>query len=127
LNEGARSAGAFRLATGHNLDDVAQTVLLNLLRGDVDAMGRMAPHAPGAEGLVPRIVPLRTVPEREVALYAHLRGFPYHEGECPHATRAARGRVRDILLDLEESTPGTRQRLLAVQERLAGLLRGADP
>jgi tRNA(Ile)-lysidine synthase TilS/MesJ len=127
LNEAARSLGATRLATGHNLDDMAQTVLLNVLRGDVEGVARMAPHPmPARPGLVPRVVPLRSVPEREVALYAHLRGFRYDAGECPHSSESERGRIRDILLDLEERSPGTRHRLLRVRDRIARWDGGRD-
>lgn len=126
LNEAARRAGATHLATGHNLDDVAQTVLMNVLRGDVDRLARMAPHEDPIPGLVPRIQPLRTVPEREVALYAILKGWEFHDGECPYAGPAHRGRIRDLLLDLEEGEPGTRHSLLAAQERVAALARAAD-
>ncbi|MHB8586975.1 MAG: ATP-binding protein [Thermoplasmatota archaeon] len=126
LNAAAQAVGARKLATGHNLDDMAQTVLLNILRGDVAAIGRMAPHATSLPGYVRRIVPLRTIPEREVALYAFLRGFTYHDGECPHSGEAERGHVREMLLDLEERTPGTRHRLLAARDRMAALVAAGE-
>jgi uncharacterized protein (TIGR00269 family) len=125
LNEGARRLGATHLATGHNLDDVAQSILMNHLRGDVERLARMGPHRPEKvqPGLVPRILPLRSIPEKEVALYAILRGWAFHDGECPYAAEATRGRYRDLLLDLEEKEPGTRHALLAGYDRLAPLLR----
>ena len=124
LNEGARRLGATHLATGHNLDDVAQSILMNHLRGDVERLARMGPHRPERvqPGLVPRILPLRSIPEKEVALYAILRGWEFHDGECPYAAEATRGRYRDLLLDLEEKEPGTRHALLAGYDRLAPLL-----
>lgn len=124
LNEAAQRVGATHLATGHNLDDTAQSILMNHLKGDYDRMARMAPHQAERvqDGLVPRILPLRLVPEKEVALYAILRGWSYHDGECPYAAQATRGRYRDLLLDLEEQEPGTRHTLVAGYDRLAPLL-----
>lgn len=118
LNALAREADADWLATGHNLDDVAQTILMNLLRADVEGLARLAPHEEAPEGLVPRIQPLRSVPEREVALYAHTRGFGVHVDECPHSAQATRRYYRDLLHDLEERTPGTRHRLVAAHDKL---------
>lgn len=124
LNEAASRVGATHLATGHNLDDLAQTLLMNHLKGDIDRIAKMGPHRPEnvQPGLIPRLFPLRMIPEREVALYAILRGWSYHDGECPYAADATRGRYRDLLLQLEEETPGTRHALLAGHDRLAPLL-----
>ena len=121
LNEAARRVGATHLATGHNLDDTAQSILMNHLRGDVDRLGRMGPHRPEhvQPGLVPRVLPLRVIPEKEVALYAILKGYAYHDGECPYSVEATRGRYRDLLLDLEEKEPGTRHALVAGYDRIA--------
>ncbi|MGP8071585.1 MAG: TIGR00269 family protein [Thermoplasmata archaeon] len=118
LNGAARDLGADALILGFNLDDLAQTVLMNLARGEIDRLVRMAPHRSRRPGLVPRVAPLAEIPEREVFLYAHLQGLPFDHGECPHAGRAVRNVFRDVLWQLEEAIPGTRQSLLRTRERL---------
>ena len=118
LNRAARKAGADVLVLGFNLDDLAQTVLMNLVRGDLDRLVRMAPHRRRQPDLVPRIAPLATVPEREVYLYARGEELPFDHGECPHADRAQRNLFRTIVWELEAAQPGTRQALLRTQERL---------
>ena len=118
LNRGAREVGADALILGFNLDDLAQTVLMNLVHGDLDRLVRMAPHRIRQPGLVPRVAPLALVPEREVYLYARLRGIPFDHGECPYAGRAARNLFREVVWQLEEAQPGTRQALLHTHERL---------
>jgi uncharacterized protein (TIGR00269 family) len=122
-NSEARRWGAHFLATGHNLDDVAQSILMSFVRGDLGKMARMAPHDTAFDGLVPRILPLRTVPEKEVMLYALLKGLPVHGDQCPHMGRAARGPVKEMLLALEDAHPGTRHTILATHERIQPLLR----
>jgi uncharacterized protein (TIGR00269 family) len=118
LNRAARDAGADVLVLGFNLDDLAQTVLMNLVRGDLDRLVRMAPHRVSQPGLVRRIAPLALIPEREVYLYARTKGLPFDHGECPHATRASRNLFREVVWQLEEALPGTRQSLLRTHERL---------
>jgi len=118
LNRAARDVGADALVLGFNLDDLAQTVLMNLVRGDLDRLVRMAPHRVRQPGLVPRVAPLALIPEREVYLYARLLGIPFDHGECPHAGRAARNLFREVVWQLEEAQPGTRQSLLRTHERL---------
>lgn len=126
LNRAARGAGADALVLGFNLDDLAQTVLMNLARADVDRLTRMAPHRGRREGLIPRIAPLSGIPEREVYLFARLQGIPFDHGECPHAGAAARNVYRDVVWQLEEAFPGTRQSLLRTRERLLDRLLGPE-
>ena len=118
LNRAARDVGADALVLGFNLDDLAQTILMNLVHGDLDRLVRMAPHRVRQPGLVPRVAPLARIPEREVFLYAKLKGIPFDHGECPYAGRAARNLFREVVWQLEEAQPGTRQALLRTHERL---------
>lgn len=135
MNKLAREAGAAAIATGHNLDDQAQTILMNHLKGDLDRLARLAPHGPDEvrhEGLVRRLMPFRTIPDKEVLLYAVLSGLPIHQSdeglaECPYAARSHRFALRDMLVQLEELHPGTRHALVRGQERLKPILAAALP
>jgi len=137
----ARYAEAFDadlLLTGHNLDDEAETALMNLFEGDVAQVAKHFDASLGpmdertaTDAFVPRAKPLRDVPEKEVALYAQLAELPVHFAECPHASEAFRGEVQDLLLELEEGHPGARHSILAGYEELSRLAadeyRGDDP
>jgi uncharacterized protein (TIGR00269 family) len=127
LNRAARELQAVRLALGFNLDDLAQTVLMNLVRGEPHRLRQMAPHRFHHPGLVPRIAPLAPIPEREVYLYAALTEIPFDHSRCPHADRAGRNLFRDVLWRLEDGLPGTRHALLRTRERILPLLDGAGP
>ncbi len=122
LNRMAREAGALRLVLGFNLDDLAQTVLMNLTRGEPFRLAQMAPHLRAQTDLVPRIAPLATLPEREVYLYARLEGLPFDHATCPYAGRAVRNLYRELVWRLEEAHPGSRHALLRTREKLLPLL-----
>ena len=60
-------------------------------------------------------------------LYAMLSDLPIHNAECPHATRAQRGRYRKVLHDLQEDEPGVAHALVSSLERLRPALESAFP
>jgi len=107
LNDIAREVGADRLATGHTLDDMAQSALLNILRGDIGKMASLDPGGLSSPGFVRRIKPLCEVPERETTFYAYLSDFEFQGAACSYAGEAMRGDVRIFLNEMEEKHPGT--------------------
>lgn len=127
LNRAARELGANKLATGHNLDDLAQTVLMNIMRNEPSRLARFGPNGGVAEDerFVRRIKPLNGIPEREVALYAVLMEEGIEFGECPYAGEAFRGGVRDFLNETEEEYPGTKAGIGNSFESIRGLLADA--
>lgn len=127
LNIKAKEIGATKLATGLNLDDTAQSILMNLARGDVAKLARLGPHERVQEGLIPRIQPLRLIPEKESYLYALLNKIEFHDGECPYSERALRGKYRDIINSLESDTPGTRHALLKSYDAISDALAKSFP
>ena len=44
LNSLAEKVGADVMALGHNLDDMAQSILMNLQKGEIERSVRLAPH-----------------------------------------------------------------------------------
>ncbi|KQC05893.1 MAG: hypothetical protein APR55_05435 [Methanolinea sp. SDB] len=126
LNTAARSLGATRLALGMNLDDEAQSVLMNTLRGDALRLTRGDTQR---EGLVQRIKPFMYIPEREVALYAHLHVEGFLAGSCPYAHNALRADVRNLLNDFAWRHPSTRHSLVRLGEELSStsIKSGLEP
>ncbi len=118
LNRAAKRLGATRVATGHNLDDEAQTVMMNYLKGDMERLMRFRPRRP-QPGLVPRIKPLRDIPEKEIALYCMVNGVFTESRECPYARLSLRSDVRDLMNRLESLFPGTRQTTMQGFEKIA--------
>ena len=128
LNFLAEKVGADVMALGHNLDDMAQSVLMNLQKGEIDRTVRLAPHTKiPIQGLIPRIVPLRWIPEQEIHAQAIQANLPIFHGDCPHAPGAMRQQSRSIVADLETLTPGARHGLLHSLDQIRNLHLEAYP
>ena len=127
MNRAAREWGATQLATGLNLDDTAQSILMNLARGDVRRLARLGPHKRIQSELVPRMQPLRTIPESETMLYALFNKLKFHDLECPYAPEALRNEYRAVLLQLEDKYPGTRHAMLRSYDEMRTALESSFP
>jgi uncharacterized protein (TIGR00269 family) len=107
LNVVARRVKADKLATAHTLDDEVQTILLNILHGDVLRIAREKPVTDEVHPkLVRRIKPFCEVPERESSLYAYIRGVRFQSTPCPYASEALRNDARLMLNRMEEKHAG---------------------
>lgn len=119
LNVAAREAGVDKLATAHNLDDETQTILLNLLHGDVLRIARVKPVSVERHPkLVKRVKPLCEVPEKEIAFYAFLRRIEFQSIPCPYASTALRTDVRVSLNRMEAKHAGIKFTLFKSVEKI---------
>lgn len=101
------------IATGHNLDDEAATLLGNLLNWNTGYLARQSPLLEAtAANLVKKVKPLYRLTEREIASYAVLRRVDYIVEECPMAVGAKSILYKNVLNQLEEVSPGTKARFL---------------
>jgi uncharacterized protein (TIGR00269 family) len=125
LNKKARELGCTKVATGHNLDDECQSIIMNLLRGDVNRFARTG-AMPGLErdrDFVPRIKPLIMVQENESRLLAELNGMNVNYCACKHAKHnALRGETKKFLYNLEEKSPGLKYSLMEGSNRIIEMI-----
>ncbi len=126
LNSKARELSLSKIAIGHNLDDVAQTAFLNLIRNEPLRFARFNEPVLDSEKFVPRIRPLRDIREKEVAIYALLNGHTYNSGCCcPNARNALRWAVRHNLNSLEDAYPGTKSKVASSFNTLQKIVRSS--
>lgn len=100
------------IATGHNLDDECQTILMNLLRNQRSLLSRMGPRTHGREGIASRIKPFCLTPEREIRAYCLLLGITANFAECPNVVKSFRWKVGEALNRLEQSRPGAKRNIM---------------
>ncbi len=127
FNRVALDRGFDVVATGHNLDDEAATLLGNTLRWQTPFIARQFPVLPGRDGMVKKVKPLYRLSERETAAYAFLRGIDYVVEECPLVAGNTQLKYKDAMNHLEAGSPGTKASFyLGFVERAAHLFRGED-
>ncbi|MBU4493483.1 MAG: TIGR00269 family protein [Nanoarchaeota archaeon] len=114
LNKKAKELKAEKLATGHNLDDEAESVMMNLLRGNIGIMARLGPIAGvvKSRGFIPRVKPLYLCNEKEIIAYSKLKKFPVVYKRCPYASSSYREIVRNELIGFEKKYPKTKENII---------------
>ena len=124
LNVLAREEGVDKLATAHNLDDETQTILLNIINGDIDRLVRTKPKLDGIHPkFVQRVKPLYEIPEREITLYAYVTGTRFQEAVCTYRETSMRQEVREILNALETNHPGIKYNLARLLENIRSRMK----
>lgn len=116
LGEMCRVHGATLLLTAHHLDDQAETVLLQLLRGSGPAglsgmdAANSAPELLGNPELV-MARPLLPLSRAELEAHAHAAGLTWVEDESNSDPRYARNALRQrVMPALAQAFPGFQQR-----------------
>jgi uncharacterized protein (TIGR00269 family) len=124
LNMIARRINADNLAFGHNLDDELQSMMMNLIRGDIQRLSRVSPVLNGVEGwLVPRIKPLYMIHEVEIAQYAQDLQVPFYKCPCPYGSESLRTEIREWLNAMETLHPGTKNHLMTNLYRVIDVIK----
>ena len=126
LNKKARELKMTKLATGHNLDDECQSIVMNVLKGDLLRLvrGGPMPMLTLHKKFVPRIKPLITIPENESELYARLNNIPFYPKKCTYSVdNPLRGQTRNFLNNLEKTSPGIKYSLYESAKRIIPSIR----
>ncbi|MEM4214808.1 MAG: TIGR00269 family protein [Candidatus Pacearchaeota archaeon] len=78
LNKKAKELGVNIIATAHSLDDEAENILLNLMKGSPELLAKLGPKTGIKEtkAFVQRVKPFYLCSTKEIVLYANLKKLP---------------------------------------------------
>lgn len=91
----AKRLNCNKIAYGHNLDDIAQTALMNLFyHGETKPM---FPKQTFFDGIFTVIRPMAFIPEKEIADFSRACQFDVPQLKCDVANTSKREKMRDII------------------------------
>ncbi len=114
----ADELGATKIALGHHLDDLAETLLLNLFFSG--ALRSMPPRLTSDDGRHVVIRPLAYIEERDLIAYATERRYPCVRCSCPTCGLPDQERqvIKRLLSSLEEKHRGLKTQMLAAMKNV---------
>lgn len=104
LNKEARRLGFKKIVTGHNLDDEAQTFLINFLKGnpELSASSGVVTQNQKDKKFIARVKPLFYISEKDVLKYAKSKRLNFVKGKCKYSYESYRGEVREFVNTLTQ-------------------------
>jgi tRNA 2-thiocytidine biosynthesis protein TtcA len=99
-----------KIALGHNLDDLIETFLVNILYGA--QVATMLPRQPFFGGEITVIRPLSLLDSGKIRRFHKSRGFPLSVSTCPSKDTGKRQEIRRILQELYMKNPKIRGNIM---------------
>jgi uncharacterized protein (TIGR00269 family) len=121
IDFGAKDLGVDVIATGHNLDDVLQTFVINVLSGDTNKIGWMDPDT--SSNKTRKIKPFCEIYENEIVFYAFVNEIPFQSEQCPHMNEGIRTEIREFLNSLESKHNGIKNNMYKSIMRISSLVK----
>ncbi len=127
LNKYSKEIKPDVLVTGHNLDDEAQVIIMNLLRGQLSLSARIGPRSGNSKHensqFIPRVKPMYFTHEQDVVSYAKVKKFPVHYGECPCSSDSYRRDMKVIFNGFGEQREEVKENIVQQFIRLSPQLK----
>ncbi|MFH1591860.1 MAG: TIGR00269 family protein [Candidatus Woesearchaeota archaeon] len=115
LNEKAVKLKVNKLATGHNLDDEAESIVMNQFRKNIRASAILGPLTGVKDDpkFIRRIKPFYLLTDKEVATFAYTNNLCNESTKCPYSINCYRRQVQKILNNFEKRYPGTKYNIVS--------------
>ena len=121
IDYAAKEIGADVTATGHNLDDMLQTFMINMISGDTTKIGWMDPDT--SSNSLRKIKPFCEIYESEIVFYAFTNEIPFQSEPCPHMNEGIRTEIREFLNALENHHSGVKNNMLRSSFKISEIVK----
>ena len=118
LNDGARELGGDVLALGHNLTDISETFLMNILFKRFHLISNQyimkKQYSEKSKFFIKKIMPLMRIPEEEIFMYVNIKKLNYYASHCPYREidPIIRKKVLSFIQTIKEESPEIEYNLL---------------
>jgi len=114
--ETAARYGFNKVALGHHMDDIIQTILLNLFfQGEISAM---SPKQELFKGKITLIRPLAYVEEDLIKRFMKAANFKTFDCICPNYHTSSRTKIARIIADLKKTCPDIKKNIFRSIKRI---------
>ncbi|MDD2680137.1 MAG: ATP-binding protein [Candidatus Omnitrophica bacterium] len=116
LFEAANRLKCTKVALGHHMDDIIETILLNLFfQGEISAM---SPKQELFKGKITLIRPLAYVEEYMIRRFAKEEKIPHGTCICPNAVTSHRTKMGKIIQELKRTCPEVKKNIFRSVKRI---------
>jgi cytoplasmic tRNA 2-thiolation protein 1 len=124
IDFGAKNLDVDVIATGHNLDDLLQTFVINVLSGDTNKIGWMDPDT--SSNKTRKIKPFCEIYENEIVFYAFVNDIPFQSEHCPHMNEGIRTEIREFLNSLENKHSGIKNNMYKSIMKISSVVKDSN-
>ena len=112
----AEEKGCNKIALGHHLDDISETLLMNLIFQG--SFGSVPPKLQMNKFDMTIIRPLSLVSEKELIEFERIRSFPKQIKSCVYEKNSSRREMKILIQELEKLNPNVRQSLWKAMQNI---------